>query len=228
MITRPVDPDPAEWLRGCVSEMPDDPLHSATPAPSNTTVAEAIHRITTASDAMNAVLASQPDVVAQAKRQLAQAVGAARDLDVSWQTIGDALGMRRGAAYQRFRQRPPSNTLEIHESPIDGVTVLSARGELDAPTAPQMADAIRSALPHVPMGLIVDLSQVTLLTSAGMSALVEGDRAARRAGKRFGLVAEGRRTIRPMKVIGAIPMTYATVHAAMVGLHQRGASADKA
>lgn len=38
--------------------------------------------------------------------EVQMAVDVARDLDVSWQSIGDALGMRRGAAYQRFRNRP--------------------------------------------------------------------------------------------------------------------------
>jgi hypothetical protein len=48
-------------------------------------------------------------VVAQAEHQLQTAVHVASDNGVSWQTIGDALGIRRGNAYQRFRRRrrPP-------------------------------------------------------------------------------------------------------------------------
>lgn len=43
------------------------------------------------------------DGLAAGKCKLYALVRAARDRSVSWQTIGDALGVRRGAAYQRFR-----------------------------------------------------------------------------------------------------------------------------
>jgi hypothetical protein len=38
--------------------------------------------------------------------RLQRAVDAARDDGVGWSEIGQALGMRRGNAYQRFRRRP--------------------------------------------------------------------------------------------------------------------------
>ena len=41
---------------------------------------------------------SDPEVLA-AKHELAHAVGAARDLEVSWQTIGDALGMAEAISW---------------------------------------------------------------------------------------------------------------------------------
>lgn len=43
------------------------------------------------------------EALAAEQRDLHALVRAARDRGVSWQTIGDALGLRRGAAYQRFR-----------------------------------------------------------------------------------------------------------------------------
>jgi anti-sigma B factor antagonist len=186
-------------------------------------VAGAMQRITDTSHAMIAVKHGQLDSAAVAARdELASAVGAARDLGVSWQTIGDALGMRRGAAYQRFRLRPPSRNIDIHEAPIDGVTVLAVRGELDAHTVPRMTDAIDKALVEVPMGLILDLAELRFLSSAGMTALVEGDRSARRSGKRFGVVADGSATRRPLETMGIDRMLnlYPTVHAAMNGLHR--------
>jgi anti-sigma B factor antagonist len=204
--------------------VPDDMLQGEA-----NSVADAIRRLEAASEAMSSAVGDRDGAeVADAKRQLAQAVGDAREIGVSWQTVGDALGMRRGAAYQRFRQRPASRRVEIHESPIDGVSVLAIRGELDAQTAPRVAAAIASALQHVPMGLIVDLLQLRFLSSAGMTALVDGDREARRIGKRFGVVADGSATSRPMTLTGVhhVLDLYATVHAAMKGLHQLADSDD--
>ena len=43
------------------------------------------------------------EALAAEQRELHVLVRAARDRGVSWQTIGDTLGLRRGAAYQRFR-----------------------------------------------------------------------------------------------------------------------------
>ncbi|MCW2513332.1 MAG: hypothetical protein JWR11_2374 [Mycobacterium sp.] len=40
-----------------------------------------------------------------AESDLRVAVLAAVDSGISWQMVGDALGLRRGAAYQRFRRR---------------------------------------------------------------------------------------------------------------------------
>lgn len=63
------------------------------------------------------LIAETADAIAAAKRRkaaadpatkdaLQAAVDTARDLGVSWQSIGNAVGMRRGNAYQRFRPRP--------------------------------------------------------------------------------------------------------------------------
>jgi hypothetical protein len=49
--------------------------------------------------------------IAAAECALQAAIDAATDDGVTWQTIGDALGIRRGNAYQRFRRRSrPSRT----------------------------------------------------------------------------------------------------------------------
>jgi len=184
--------------------------------------ADAVERITMASEAIALVAGAESDSeVLAAKHELAQAVSAARALEISWQTIGDALGMRRGAAYQRFRHRTPLRSFAIHESPIDGVTVLSVRGELDALTVPQLADAISRCLAEVPLGLIVDLEGVTFLCSKGARALVDANGSARSGGKRFALAAQSSTVSRSLNLMGVDELLdhYPTVHAAMMGLH---------
>ena len=185
--------------------------------------ADAIQRIAVASEVMASITTTWPvDEIVAAKADLACAVGTARELDVSWQAIGDALGMRRGNAYQRFRQRPASRMFSIHESPIDGVTVLALSGDLDAVTVPQLSDATSKTLGEVETGVIVDLEGLTFLSSAGMGALVAGHRGARLRGKRFGVVTDSLLSKRPITLMG-IDKTldlYATVHEAMRGLHR--------
>ena len=45
--------------------------------------------------------------IAEAQHRLRRAVDDARDVGVLWGAIGDALGITRGNAYQRYRRPPP-------------------------------------------------------------------------------------------------------------------------
>lgn len=68
-------------------------------------------------------------------------------------------------------------------------------------TAPQVEDAIKTALAQSPEGVIVDLTEVEFLASAGMGILVAAhDEAPEGVGIR--IVAEGPATSRPLKLVG--------------------------
>jgi hypothetical protein len=47
--------------------------------------------------------------VTEARQHLRTAVGAARDAGATWMHIGDRLGIARGNAYQRYRERPAAS-----------------------------------------------------------------------------------------------------------------------
>jgi len=81
----------------------------------------------------------------------------------------------------------------------DEATVLTVAGEVDLATAPALENAIEAALGGKPAALIIDLSQVSFLASAGMAALVA---AHQRAGKatRIAVVADGPATGRQLKM----------------------------
>ena len=81
------------------------------------------------------------------------------------------------------------------------VVVVAISGDLDMATAPEVADAIRSAVEHGPAALIVDLSRVQFLASAGINLLISVHRDLLPS-KRFGVVADGPATSRPLTVIG--------------------------
>ncbi|HKS49735.1 MAG TPA: STAS domain-containing protein [Amycolatopsis sp.] len=109
-------------------------------------------------------------------------------------TSPDALppGDRSGPA--------PSVTVNV-EHREGGVVVLSVAGEIDLVSAPSLEEPLTHALAERPKILIVDLTEVGFLASAGMSVLVA---AHNRAGEHtdMRLVASGSATFRPMELTG--------------------------
>ena len=85
---------------------------------------------------------------------------------------------------------------------VERVAIVSASGELDMLTAPQLRDAVQSALSKNPTGLIVDLTSVDFLGSAGMQVLMEAHNQTGGTETRFAVVAEGSATSRPLKITG--------------------------
>jgi anti-anti-sigma factor len=106
----------------------------------------------------------------------------------------------------------------IQATSIGETLVLEVLGPLDALTAPQLAEAIMASLADQPAALIVDLSKLDFLGSAGMTALVEGHEAAGSA-QRFGVVADGPPG-RHMKIVGldGILSIYPTLDAALADI----------
>ncbi|MEO3757825.1 STAS domain-containing protein [Mycobacterium sp. B14F4] len=82
------------------------------------------------------------------------------------------------------------------------MAVVAASGDLDMLTAPQLRDAVEAALSKKPEGLIVDLTKVEFLGSAGMQVLMEAHNQTDGTDTRFAVVAEGPATSRPLKITG--------------------------
>jgi anti-anti-sigma factor len=82
-----------------------------------------------------------------------------------------------------------------------GTTILSVMGEIDLLTAPELAEAVRTALTVESRCLIFDLTGTTFLSSAGMQILVDAQSAISPHGH-VGIVASGPATARPMKLVG--------------------------
>jgi anti-sigma B factor antagonist len=89
---------------------------------------------------------------------------------------------------------------EVGQLRFGDVAVLAVTGDVDMLTAVHLTAAIETALASVPTAVIVDLSKVEFLASAGMSALVSAHADA--APISVAVVADGPATSRPMKVIG--------------------------
>lgn len=90
---------------------------------------------------------------------------------------------------------------QFTEHQIDGVVVVAAVGAVDMLTAPQLQEAINAALDRQPTGVVVDLTAVDFLGSAGMQVLMTTRRQLEGTVK-FAVVADGPATSRPLKITG--------------------------
>ncbi len=84
---------------------------------------------------------------------------------------------------------------------IGRTVVISASGVLDMLTAPRLEAAIAASLQQDPTAIVVDLTGVDFLASAGMGALVAArDLAGEKVS--FGVVADAPATSRPLRLVG--------------------------
>src|ERR1700733_14791167 len=83
------------------------------------------------------------------------------------------------------------SNLGVQQYSVDHVVVIAVTGEVDALTAPHLSAAIDTALAGSPTAVIVDLSAVEFLASAGMSVLVAAHEVTTDVSARFGVVADG-------------------------------------
>ncbi|MGB9224214.1 STAS domain-containing protein [Mycobacterium sp.] len=96
---------------------------------------------------------------------------------------------------------------QVQKCETDRAVVLAVSGDVDMVTAPRLAEAIDAAIATGPAALIVDLSKVQFLASAGMTVLVTAqDQLV--PPTRFAVVADGPATSRPIKLMG-IDSTFA-------------------
>lgn len=81
------------------------------------------------------------------------------------------------------------------------IAVVSATGVVDMLSAPQLDEAIRTALGKKPRALVVDFTAVDFLASAGMGVLVAIHDEMSPA-VNLTIVADGPATSRPLKLLG--------------------------
>lgn len=93
-----------------------------------------------------------------------------------------------------------SDVFTVQREDASAMVALFVRGVIDANTAPELAAAVDQVLAEVSSALIIDLTEVSFLASAGMTVLVK---AKERSGERgFAVVADGPATSRPLSILG--------------------------
>ena len=83
----------------------------------------------------------------------------------------------------------------------DGIAVLKVGGDIDLATVPALEAAIDEALAPKPTGLVIDLSDVEFLASAGLQALVATHNNVSQSAQ-FAVVANSASTSRPIQLTG--------------------------
>lgn len=107
----------------------------------------------------------------------------------------------------------------VGEEWVGRVVVVSVSGVVDMLTSPDLEQSITTSLAKNPTALIVDLTGVEFLASAGMGVLVAAhDQATPEIG--FGVVADGPVTSRPLKLVGIADIVglYATLDEALANV----------
>jgi anti-sigma B factor antagonist len=117
----------------------------------------------------------------------------------------------------------PLTLAERHDG--DAV-VLSAEGIVDMAAAPTLTEQIRAILRQRPAVLVIDLTGVTFLATAGMSVLMEAGRKCGELDISFRVVAKGSVTVNSMQLMGIDDLLaiYPTVSAALHGVPPSGTS----
>jgi anti-sigma B factor antagonist len=90
--------------------------------------------------------------------------------------------------------------LLVSEQSFDVAAVLSVAGAIDMVTAPQLQAHVNTVLSRRPTALVIDLSLVEFLGSAGISVLVQVRNDA--VDMPFAVVAHGPATSRPLQLLG--------------------------
>ncbi len=95
----------------------------------------------------------------------------------------------------------PTRGFRVDVETQDKTVILAATGELDMLTAPRLDEAADQALDNAPQTLVLDLTNVTFLSSAGLSVLV-GTHKHAGDGTDVVIVATGTATQRPLQLMG--------------------------
>jgi anti-sigma B factor antagonist len=88
----------------------------------------------------------------------------------------------------------------------DGAVTVTVVGEVDTFTAPVLRSTLDSQLEQQPSELVIDLSGVQFLGSAGLAVLVETQKSARSREVALRLIATTRAVTRPLEVTGLIDL----------------------
>lgn len=100
---------------------------------------------------------------------------------------------------------------------LTNAVVITASGEIDMTTAPELEDAVRKALAERPATLVIDLTQAQFFSSAGIAVLVLAHRSSPAVELR--VVARDHVVLRPLELTGLTDdlAIHASIESALAG-----------
>jgi anti-sigma B factor antagonist len=96
----------------------------------------------------------------------------------------------------------PGDLLSLRVSSTPSSVVVTADGEIDSTSAPELRQRLTEILDDGAAEFTVDLRQVSFLDSAGLCVLAGAHRRAVEQGSRMRLLAASRAVIRPLQITG--------------------------
>jgi anti-sigma B factor antagonist len=120
------------------------------------------------------------------------------------QTPGNFEGGPDGAT--GIEVGPASQQVNIAVEKAADHAILHVAGEIDLLTANLLGERIREQLLPETKLLVLDLSEVSFLGSAGLAEIVSASQAGKDSGTRLVLVATNRAVIRPLEATGLLSM----------------------
>lgn len=77
--------------------------------------------------------------------------------------------------------------MEIKQEPRGGLTVMGLSGKLDTVSSPAVQSALLAALEAADRGVVIDMSEVAYVSSAGLRVMLIGGKTAKAKAKAFRL-----------------------------------------
>jgi anti-sigma B factor antagonist len=93
-------------------------------------------------------------------------------------------------------------TFDISEETKDGVSVVSASGEIDIATAPALRDKLESSIDRRPAVVVVDLLGVTFMDSTALGVLIGALKRCRDVGGTMRIVVSDPRVLKVFEITG--------------------------
>ncbi|NUT49853.1 MAG: STAS domain-containing protein [Saccharothrix sp.] len=94
----------------------------------------------------------------------------------------------------------PTTRAQVAEEDVE---FCSASGHIDLATTPAFRARMAHRLDSGPSALVVDLTRVTFVGTAGVAALIAANARAERMGTYFAVVADNHQVLRSLRVTGA-------------------------
>jgi anti-sigma B factor antagonist len=98
----------------------------------------------------------------------------------------------------------PDETMTVTQSDLGTVAVVHVSGEIDIATSDTMAERVLGRLAERPATLVIDLSGVEFLGSAGLGVLIEASQNAQEAATTLRIVATTAPVLRPLEISGLL------------------------
>ncbi len=105
--------------------------------------------------------------------------------------------------------RPASDLVTIDVADLGPTVRVTVAGEIDSSSAPVVRDRLEALLDAGVEELVVDLTAVTFLDSAGLCVLASAYRRSEAEGRRLRVLASSRAVIRPLQITGLWQLLHA-------------------